>query len=111
MSLRLQLASARASKMFSNGIAVGAITRRGVETAVRIKDSLKSQGLPVKVYAPAKYQFADVFPIDKKLGEFIRETYSKVDAIVAVMATGIIIRVVAPFLQNKLVAPAVIGVD
>ena len=33
------------------------------------------------------------------------------DALVAVMATGIIIRAVAPYLESKLTDPAVIGVD
>jgi cobalt-precorrin 5A hydrolase len=34
-----------------------------------------------------------------------------VDALVAVMATGIVIRAVAPYLESKLTDPAVVGVD
>ena len=49
--------------------------------------------------------------IDKKIGEFVKDTYSSVDALVGVMATGIIIRSVAPLLESKLTDPAVIGVD
>ena len=40
-----------------------------------------------------------------------KDTYSTVDALVGVMATGIIIRAVAPYLESKLTDPAVIGVD
>jgi cobalt-precorrin 5A hydrolase len=97
--------------MYSNGIAVVAITRRGVETALKIKNALASLEMPCTVYAPEKYLQAGVAPIDKKLDEFIRDTYSRVDAVVAVMAAGIIIRAVAPYLEGKLVDPAVLAVD
>ena len=97
--------------MYSKGIAVVAITRRGVETALRIKEALGNAGLKSTVYAPKKYSQNGVVPLDKKLGEFINDTYSNVDALVAVMATGIVIRSVAQLLESKLTDPAVIGVD
>jgi cobalt-precorrin 5A hydrolase len=97
--------------MFAKGIAVVAITKRGVETALGIKEALAKQSLQSKVYAPAKYSQTGVIPLDKKLDEFIQDTYNKVDAIVAVMATGITIRAVAPLLESKFVDPAVVGVD
>jgi cobalt-precorrin 5A hydrolase len=97
--------------MFSKGIAIIAITRRGVETALRIKETLAQQDLQSKVFAPEKYSQTGVTILDKKLDEFIKDTYQKVDAIIGVMASGIIIRAVAPCLQGKLVDPAVVGVD
>jgi cobalt-precorrin 5A hydrolase len=97
--------------MFAKGIAVIAITKRGVETALRIKEALAKQDLQSKVFAPEKYSQPGVITLDKKVDEFIKATYSTVDAIVGVMATGIIIRAVAPCLEGKLVDPAVIGVD
>ena len=111
MILLLPLVFVKALKMFAKGIAVVAITRRGVETALRIKTALNSLELPCLVFAPKKYDQKGVVPLDKKLGEFVKEIYSKVDAIVAVMASGIIIRAVAPCLESKLVDPAVLGVD
>jgi cobalt-precorrin 5A hydrolase len=97
--------------MYSKGIVIVTITRRGVETAVKIKDALSNLELTCIVFAPKKYDQKGVVPLDKKVGEFIKEIYSKVDAIVAVMATGIIVRAVAPCLESKLVDPAVLGVD
>ena len=97
--------------MYSKGIAIVAITKRGVETAVKIKEALSKLELTCMVFAPKKYDQKGVVPLDKKVGEFIKEIYSKVDAIVAVMATGIIVRAVAPCLESKLVDPAVLGVD
>ena len=99
------------SEMYAKGIAVVAITRRGVETALKIKEALDNAGLSCMVYAPKKYSQNGVVPLDKKLAEFIKDTYSSVDALVGVMATGIIIRAVAPLLESKLTDPAVIGVD
>jgi cobalt-precorrin 5A hydrolase len=97
--------------MFSKGIAIVAITKRGVETSLKIKEALAKQGLASSVFAPEKYGQTGTMPLDRKLDEFIKANYAKVNAIVAVMASGIIIRAVAPCLQNKLVDPAVIVVD
>ncbi len=97
--------------MFSRGIAVVAITRRGVETALKIQTALHTRGLPCKVYALPKYAAGDAAPMDMKLDVFLKETYAAVDALVGVMAAGIIIRAVAPLLKGKLVDPAVLCVD
>jgi len=97
--------------MFERGIAVVAITRLGVETALKIQKGLGTSGFASMVYAPKKYSRTDVLAFDKKFADFLKEIYSKVDAVVAVMASGIIIRSVAPLLESKLTDPAVVGVD
>jgi cobalt-precorrin 5A hydrolase len=97
--------------MFSKGVAIIAITKLGVETALKIKEALTEKEFLSIVYAPEKYSKPGVVILDKKLNEFIKDNYQNFDAIVGVMATGIIIRAVAPLLQGKLVDPAVIGVD
>jgi cobalt-precorrin 5A hydrolase len=97
--------------MFPKGIAVVAITRRGVETALNIKQALEKEGLKNSIFAPKKYCQSDVCELEGKVGDFVKENYGKLDAIVAVMATGITIRAVAPYLESKLSDPAIIGVD
>jgi cobalt-precorrin 5A hydrolase len=97
--------------MFPRGIAVVAITRHGVETALNIKQALEREGLKNSVFAPKKYSQNGVRALEGKIGEFIKKNYGRVDAIVAVMATGITIRAVAPYLESKLSDPAIIGVD
>jgi cobalt-precorrin 5A hydrolase len=97
--------------MYDRGIAVFAITRRGVETAIKIQETISKEGFSSTVYAPKKYYQIGVVPFDNKLAEFIKHVYNTVDAIVAVMATGIIIRSVAPLLRSKLTDPAIVGVD
>ncbi|MCW4003516.1 MAG: cobalt-precorrin 5A hydrolase [Candidatus Bathyarchaeota archaeon] len=97
--------------MYDKGIAIITITRRGVETALKIKRALDKAGLNSTVYAPKKYNQNGVMPFEKKIPQVIKDTYNAVDAIVGVMATGITIRAVAPYLESKLTDPAVIGVD
>jgi cobalt-precorrin 5A hydrolase len=97
--------------MFPRGIAIVAITRCGVETALNIKQALEREGLKNFVFAPKKYLQSGICELEGKIGDFIKENYGKMDAIVAVMATGITIRAVAPYLESKLSDPAIIGVD
>jgi cobalt-precorrin 5A hydrolase len=97
--------------MYERGIAVIAITRQGVVTALKINRTLEAASVKSAVYAPEKYNQNGVVTLDKKFADFIREIYSKVDGIIAVMATGITIRSVAPLLESKLTDPAVVGVD
>jgi len=97
--------------MFPRGIVVVAITRRGVETALNIKQALDVMGLKNYVFAPKKYIKDSVCELEGKVGDFIGENYGKWDAIVAVMATGITIRVIAPYIESKLFDPAIVGVD
>ena len=98
--------------MFDKRIAVIAVTYRGVETALKIQKTLDLASLKSAVYAPKKYSQNGVIALDRKLADFIQDIYTKVDAIVAVMATGISIRAVAPLLlDGKLTDPAVVGVD
>lgn len=97
--------------MFHKGIVVLALTKQGVETAVKIKDVLSKKELKCDVFAPRKNTWKGITPLDKKLKEFVREIFDKVDAIVAVMATGIIVRTIAPYLKSKISDPAIIGVD
>jgi cobalt-precorrin 5A hydrolase len=97
--------------MFTRGIVVVAITRVGVETALKIKKALANSGLTSAVYAPKKYCQNGVIPLEKGFADFFKESFHSTDALVGVTATGIIIRAVAPYLESKLVDPAVIGVD
>jgi cobalt-precorrin 5A hydrolase len=97
--------------MTTQGITIVAITRRGVETALKIQKALDSCGLDAIVYAPKKYSQPGITTIETNFADFIKENYNKTKALVTVMATGITIRAVAPLLESKLTDPPVIGVD
>ncbi|PVX25441.1 MAG: hypothetical protein CW691_04460, partial [Candidatus Bathyarchaeum sp.] len=97
--------------MFHRGVAVFAITRQGVETAAKIGDILTRKNIGYRIFASEKYAKKGVIPLNKKVGESVREVFSDVDAIVAVMATGIIVRTIAPLLKSKISDPAVVCID
>jgi cobalt-precorrin 5A hydrolase len=97
--------------MYIQKVTVVAVTSQGVETALKIQAALTKAGLVVTVFAPQKYARVGVLAVGSELGEFLRCTFRVVDALVAVMATGIVIRSLAPVLEGKLVDPAVVGVD
>lgn len=97
--------------MSNKGIAILSLTKQGVETAVKIKNVLEKKELNCTIFAPRKYAQEEITPLDKELREFIGEIFDKVYAIVAVMATGIIVRIMAPYLKSKISDPAIVGVD
>ena len=97
--------------MYTKGIAIIAVTRNGVDVALKIAKALNKADMANKVYAPNKYVQNGVIPFDTKLEDFIKVNFSKVSAIIAVMANGIVIRVIAPYIKSKLLDPAVLSVD
>mgnify|MGYP003882278959 CR=1 FL=1 len=105
------MASAKATKMFSKGIAIIALTTRGVETAAKINAALNKLEIKNSLFSPEQRVPCGTMPLDMRLSEFVKEIFEKVDAIIGVMATGIIVRAVAPCLKSKLTDPAVVCVD
>ena len=105
------MVTVKAKTMFPRGVAVFAITRQGVQTASKITEVLSKQNINCKTFAAKKYARNNVIALDKKLGASVRDVFGDVDAIVAVMATGVIVRAVAPLLKTKMSDPAVVSVD
>jgi cobalt-precorrin 5A hydrolase len=97
--------------MFAKGIAIVSINQQGVAVATKIHSALKQHGMESTVYAPQTCLPDGAKPVEAPFSKFIQQIFRKVDAIVAVMAVGIIIRAIAPCLKNKLVDPAVVCVD
>jgi len=96
--------------MFPKGIAIFTNTRQGVETAIKISDVINENRIKCQIYALEMYSKKDMVPV-KTTKDAIKQVFSNVDGIVAVMATGIVVRAVAPLLKSKLIDPAVICVD
>jgi len=105
------MASAKAMKMFDRGVAIIALTRKGVETATKISMALEKLEIKNNVFSPEQCVPWGTMPLDVRLGEFVKGIFGEVDAIIGVMAAGIIVRAVAPCLKSKLSDPAVVCVD
>lgn len=97
--------------MFERGVAIVYVSRRGAETALKIKTALDKCSIKSQVFAPERNAFGSVSAIKGDLRGFIGDVFRGFDAIIAVMASGIVIRTIAPFLKNKFEDPAVVCID
>jgi cobalt-precorrin 5A hydrolase len=111
MTPNLLMVTAKAKMMLSRRVAVFAITRQGVETAIKIQDVLNKHNISSQVRVPKKYAHNGVNTMEKKLGDALKDVFDQVDGVVAVMSTGIVVRKVTPLLRSKITDPAVVCVD
>ncbi len=79
-------------------IAILVVTKRGEELGKKISSAL---GEHETVLLAA----------DKHLGEFVGRIFKKYDALVFVMALGIVVRVISEHIKNKKTDPAVVALD
>ncbi|GAM09622.1 protein CbiG [Geobacter sp. OR-1] len=91
-------------------IAVIAITRNGARLGARLRDGLGSTDLHVL----SKYKGQagkEAKPFAGELGELLSRLWPEYGGFVCIMATGIVVRLVASLLQSKETDPAVVVVD
>ncbi|SNB46974.1 cobalt-precorrin 5A hydrolase [Geobacter sp. DSM 9736] len=90
--------------------AVIAITRNGAHLAARLREGLPGAELHVlRRYAGPAGKGA--LPFDGELGEVVARLWPQVSGFVFIMATGIVVRLVAPLLEGKERDPAVVVMD
>lgn len=90
-------------------IAIYVLTETGSETATKLAAELNASGLflPVKFQTKVKAEYFGP-------GEFtsiLEENWTKFDAHIFIMATGIVVRKIAGLLKDKTVDPAVVVCD
>ena len=91
-------------------IAILSITNNGRKLALRIKESMKS----VDVFFIKKdtdYKNDEVIVVNQGLKEFISQIFDKYDYLVFIMATGIVVRTIAPLIISKFSDPAILVMD
>jgi cobalt-precorrin 5A hydrolase len=90
--------------------AVYAITRHGVEIARRLMPHLSGADLYVseKLFASAP---SEARPLPLPMGPMLADAFTAYDCHVFIISVGAVVRMVAPFLKNKKVDPAVVCVD
>jgi cobalt-precorrin 5A hydrolase len=91
------------------GIAIVAVTRHGVDLALKLRAKLPGS----VCYVPDRHRFAlamgaQGFP---RIGAVFREIWANHRALVCIMSTGIVVRLIAPLLHNKTSDPAVVVLD
>ncbi|MDI9644551.1 MAG: cobalt-precorrin 5A hydrolase [Candidatus Verstraetearchaeota archaeon] len=95
--------------MYHRGVAIIAVTRRGSETAAKISAFLSKMEIKNEVYSSPPHCTGNLS--SSGIRDLVGKVFGKVDAIVGVMAAGILVRAIAPFLRSKLTDPAVVCVD
>ena len=91
-------------------IAILSITNNGRELALRIKEIMKD----VDVFFIKKdtdYKNDEAIVVNKGLKEFIPEVFDKYDYLIFIMATGIVVRTIAPLIISKFSDPAILVMD
>lgn len=91
-------------------LALIAITKEGVNVAERIKKKLDGE---VTVFLPQKLKQTKMAATyySKKFGDQIGELFSHYEGFVFIMASGIVVRAIAPHITDKYNDPAVVVVD
>ncbi|EKU71754.1 cobalt-precorrin 5A hydrolase [Selenomonas sp. F0473] len=92
--------------------ALFALTTGGIRLALHLYDALDSAGtlfFPERLrgHVPAECE-AQYF---RRLADAIRDAFGRYDTLVCVMATGIVVRMIAPYIDSKLYDPAVLVFD
>jgi cobalt-precorrin 5A hydrolase len=97
--------------MFEKGIAIVALTKWGVATSTRIARGLEKAQIPYTIYAPERLRSDGITPFNGGLDALFAKVFNIFDAVIPVMAVGIVVRSIAPFIANKTTDPAVVVVD
>lgn len=81
-------------------IAIISVSDEGKNLADKLKDALDDDSTIIKV---------DLF--HKNVKKYLKIAFYEYDAIVAIMASGILIRSIAPYIESKTSDPAVLNID
>jgi cobalt-precorrin 5A hydrolase len=88
-------------------IGIIAITLQGNELALKISEELAN----TSCYTLAKWNDNRFIALPSKLSEYCSTLFEKHDALIFIMATGIVVRSIASCIQNKVNDPAVLVID
>ena len=81
-------------------VAIISVSDKGKELALTIKEHLDNDSTIIR---------ADIF--HKNVKKYLKIAFYEYDAIVAIMASGILIRSIAPYIESKTTDPAVLNID
>ncbi len=81
-------------------IAIISVSNKGLELALTLKEKLDEDSTVIK---------CNLF--HKNVKKYIKIAFFEYDAIIAIMASGILIRSVAPYIESKVSDPAVLNID
>lgn len=96
-------------------LAIVCITENGKKLSLKINSLMKKTHVYVvknKVNnLSVDNEIDNVFLVEKKLSELVQSLFKEYESILFIMATGIVVRVIAPHIKNKFVDPAILVSD
>ncbi len=92
--------------MVSQKLAVVAITEHGQEIAKKISRSYRAD-----IFLSQRFQPAGNIKIFVSLKGIIKDLFDQYDYIIFIMALGAVVRLISPYLKNKLEDPPAIAID
>ncbi len=87
--------------------AIISISKQGNQLASRLGNQLEQ----TSCYTLTKWEQEGFLPIEGKLGYFCETLFKKYEALVFIMASGIVVRSIAPWIKSKTSDPAVVVID
>lgn len=92
-------------------LALFAFSRRGCDTARRVRGAACGAGDECRAYTMARYAQEDFEAVVPPLSRFTGPVMAWADAVVFVGACGIAVRAIAPYVADKRTDPAVLVAD
>ena len=81
-------------------VAIISVSKKGHDLALKLKEKLDEDSTIIK---------ADVY--HKNVKEYFPKLFYEYDSIIAIMASGILIRSIAPLIESKVSDPAILNID
>ena len=91
-------------------IAILSITQNGKSLGLNIKNNIKNADLYF-IKRDIVENETNVIHINKRLKDFVPDIFNQYDYIIFIMATGIVIRTIAPLVVSKFSDPAILVID
>jgi cobalt-precorrin 5A hydrolase len=91
-------------------IAIITITRQGFDLAKRLGEVLPG----ARLYVSQKYvenPTQGIIPFDGNMKNLLTEVFQKYEGFIFIMAAGIVVRIIAPYIQDKKYDPAIVVMD
>lgn len=92
--------------MNTDKLAIIAVTERGRDLAITLTKTVAAT-----IFVPGKHCNEQSNSLTPDFGTAMREIFTKYQALICIMATGIAVRTLAPAIEDKLSDPAVLVMD
>jgi len=92
-------------------IAILALTFQGVKLAKKLGALIKDNNVDFFLSEKFNDEKIEVESYFNSLRELVQEIFFKYDAFIFIMATGIVVRIIAPYINDKRTDPAVVVID